>query len=126
MATIATGSTVTCATTSFAAEITNIAWSGITRPALKSSSMTTTNDDTFVAGALVDNGELSIDILFDGTETPPIITNAAAETVTVKWGSVTNTFAASMICTGFEIAAALEELMTGTVTFKATGAITPA
>lgn len=124
MATIATGSTVTFASSSFSAEITAINWGGIARVALQSSSMSTTNDHTFVTGALVDNGEVSIDVLFDGNESPPIITNGAAETVTIKWGANTNTYAASMINTGWEMAAALEELMTGTVTLKPSGALT--
>ena len=99
----------------------------MSRESIQTSHLGTTLDHTFIPGDLVDNGEVSLTIQYDGTLSPPIITNGAAETVTIDWGGVGagNTWAASMFQTGFEIGeATVDGLMTATMTLKASGAIT--
>ena len=123
---IGTGTTVTFGTSSFSADILDVNWSGITRETINTSHMGTTDDHTFAAVDLVDNGEISMEIAFVGNLSPPIISNGAAETVTIDWAGASTgyTWAASAINTGFEIGAPLEDKMTGTLTLKVSGAIT--
>lgn len=123
---IGTGTTVVFGTSSFTADILNVSWSSISREVINTSHMGTTNDHTFMPADLVDNGELTMEIAFVGTLSPPIITNGAAETVTVDWagGSTGHKWSASMFNTGMEINGPLEDKMTATLTFKVTGAVT--
>jgi hypothetical protein len=121
------GTTVTFGTSSFTANITGVSWGGISRESINTSHLGTTTDHTFIPGDLVDNGEVSLTIQYDGTVSPPIITNGAAETVTIDWGGVgvNNTWAASMFQTSFEIGeATVDGLMTATIGLKASGAVT--
>lgn len=122
---IGTGTTVLFGTSSFSADVLNVSWSGISRESINTSHMGTTNDHTFMPADLVDNGEISMEIAFIGTLSPPIITNGAAETITIDWagGSTGHKWSASAFQTGFEINGPLEDKMTATLTLKVTGAV---
>lgn len=123
---IGTGTTVLFGTSSFSADVLNVSWSSISREVVNTSHMGTTNDHTFMPVDLVDNGEITMEIAFIGTLSPPIITNGAAETITVDWaGAGTgHKWSASAFQTGFEITGPLEDKMTATLTLKVTGAVT--
>lgn len=121
---IGTGTTITFGTSGFTADVLSVNWDGISRESIQTSHMGTTNDHTFMPADLVDNGEISMEIAFVGTLSPPIITNGAAETVTIDWAGSGDTWAASCFQTGFTIGAPLEDKMTGTLTLKVSGAIT--
>ena len=121
---IGTGSTVTFGTSSFTADILGINLSGITREAINTSHMGTTSDHTFMPTDLVDNGTLELEIAWLATLTPPIITNGAAETVTVAFAGSATTWSFSAFQTELSMAVPLEDKMTATCTFKISGAIT--
>ena len=120
---IGTGTTVTFGTSAFTADVLSVNWDGISREAIQTSHMGTTLDHTFMPTDLVDNGEISLEIAFVGALNPPIMTNAAAETVTIVWAG-SGTWAASAFATSFSIGAPLEDKMTATLTLKVTGAVT--
>lgn len=120
---IGTGTTITFGTSGFTADILAVNWDGIARESINTSHMGTTNDHTFMPTDLVDNGEISVEIAFIGSLSPPIITNGAAETVTVAWAGGSS-WAASAFQTGFTAGAPLEDKMTGTLTLKVSGGIT--
>lgn len=121
---IGTGSTITFGTSSFTADVLSIGLSGITREAINTSHMATTADHTFMPTDLVDNGEISLEIAFVAGLTPPIITNGAAETVTIAFAGSATTWSMSAFQTSFDITAPLEDKMIATMTLKVSGAIT--
>lgn len=118
---IGTGTTVTFASTSFAMQITNVKWSGITRPAVKTSHLGSSAVDTFMPGDLYDPGNLVLSCQYDaGAVKPPI--SSAAENITVTAPDA-NTAAAYGFVIDWGAEYPLEELMTAEVTVKFTGAI---
>jgi hypothetical protein len=120
---IGTGSTVTFGTSGFSADILGVNLSGVTREAINTSHMGTTSDHTFMPTDLVDNGTLELEIAWLATLTPPIITNAAAETVTVAFAGSATVWSFSAFQTDLGITVPLEDKMTATMTFKISGAI---
>jgi hypothetical protein len=120
---IGTGSTVTFGTSGFTADILGVNLSGVTREAINTSHMGTTSDHTFMPVDLVDNGTLELEIAWLATLTPPIITNAAAETVTVAFAGSATTWSFSAFQTDLGVTVPLEDKMTATMTFKISGAI---
>lgn len=121
---IGTGSTVTFGTSSFTADILSVNLSGITREAINTSHMGTTSDHTFMPADLVDNGTLEMEVAWVAGLTPPILTNGAAETVTVAFAGSASTWSFSAFQIDLGIVVPLEDKMTATMTFKITGAIT--
>lgn len=125
---IGTGATILFATSSFSAEIESIGHSGISREAVESTHLGTTNAKTFIAPDLYDPGELSLEMNFDPDTFPPI--DQPAEVITVTFptpigGASGASWAASGFMTEFEYTAPLEEKMTATATVKFSGVITP-
>jgi len=127
---VSTGLTITFSS-GFFAQITDVQWSGITRPAIKTSHMGTAapaagkfGNDTFIPGDLSDPGELQVEGHFNPDTLPPI--DGAAETCTVSIpGSATPaTWAGSAFMTNFEVGMPLEDKMTFTATLKFSGNIT--
>lgn len=122
-----TGASITFGTSSFSATVTAINGEAIERVAIETSHLGTTTARTFIPGDLFDPGEVSLELLFDPDNKPPL--NGAAETITVTFpvaAGETNgaTWAASGFVTGFSYGVPLEELMTGTMTIKLSGDIT--
>ena len=113
----------------FFAQITNISWSAITRESFATSHAGTTagfaaGGKTYAPADLHDPGELSVDLLFEAQQDPPI--DNAAETVTLTFNGGT-TWAASGFMTSYEFTGASGEgadLMTATAVIKFSGAIT--
>jgi hypothetical protein len=123
---IGTGTTITFGTSGFSADLLSISHGGMAREAIQTSHMGTTSDHTFMPTDLVDNGEVTVEIAFVATLTPPILTNAAAETITIAYAGSGTTWSFSAFQTGFEITAPLEDKMTATLTLKVTGGVTVA
>jgi len=117
---LGTGTTINFSS-SFLTKILNVAWGGIHREAINSSTMDTTTAHTFLPADLYDPGELSVEMQFDTDSTPPI--TSAAESLTINWPDA-ETMIASGFLTDYEITAANEEIMTATATIKFTGPIT--
>ena len=127
---LGTGSTITFAETSFAAEITSMAQSGISRPAIKVSHFGSVNtngvgSDAFVPGCLADQGSLDIGYNFrPGVATDrPSFTNGA-ELVTIEFASTHETgalvsFSGFFTDDGWD--APFEDNMTGSGTIKISG-----
>jgi hypothetical protein len=124
---IGTSATVTFATSGFTACIRDISVSGISREAVETTCMDTSNARTFIPGDLYDPGEVSMEILFNPDTDLPL--NGAAEVITITYPLGTGeTSAATLAGTGFLTAVdwtvPLEDVMTASVTFKFTGELT--
>jgi|CXWL01.1.fsa_nt_gi hypothetical protein len=127
---VTTGLTITFQS-GFFAQITDVQWSGISRPSIKTSHMGTAapsagtfGNDTFIPGDLSDPGELQVEGHFNPDTLPPIDSAAATCTVTIPGSSTPATWAGSAFMTGFEVSMPLEDKMTFTATVKFSGAIT--
>lgn len=109
----------------FLALIRSASWGNMNREALNTTHMGTTNGAaTFIPSDIEDYGELTVELLFDPDDAPPI--TGAAETVTVTFpipagGSSAATWACSGFLTSFEMTAPHDNLMTATATIKFTG-----
>lgn len=127
---IGTGATVTFGTTTIKANVTGVSWSGLSRESVPTSHLATTGGMTFMPGDLYDPGELSIDIQFDPDMTADADIVAAAETVTVTFpfapgeSSTNASWAATGFITSVDMDTPLEDVMTGSITVKFSGAIT--
>jgi len=133
VADIGTGASITFSS-SFFAQVTNISWSGISRPAIDASHMGIAaaaagkfGNKLFLAGELVDPGELSVDMHFNPILDPPIASAAEPTTLTFpKFGSdsTSTSYAGSGFLTQWEFTVPMEELMTASATIKFSGNIT--
>ena len=127
---VSTGLTITF-DSGFFAQITNVNWTGITRPAIKTSHMGTAApssnqiaNDTFIPGDLIDPGSLEVEGHFNPDTDPPMDQAAAATcTVTIPGSTTPATWAASAFMTEFSIAMPLEDKMTFSATLKFSGII---
>lgn len=118
-----TGTTVSFATSTIAGNVTSVGWAGPTRESVPTSHLGTTGGMTFIPGDLYDPGELSLDIQFDGAVNAEALVVAAAEAITVTWAGGNDNWVATGFITSFDETAPLEDLMTGTITVKFSGAI---
>ena len=119
---VGTGATVGFGTSTYVAEITDIQWTGITRPSVDITHLASTTARAFMPGDLYDPGMMKLEILYDPrTIKPPM--NGAAETVTITFPS-SDTAAASGFFTDWEFGIPLEDKMTATVSVKFSGIIT--
>lgn len=113
---VATGTTYTFSGITYKA--TAIRWRGIQREAIPASKLTTSAWHDFTPASLVDPGEIEIETEGDGT----FPTFGSAGTLTITYpNSASRSVSAFVI--GAEQDATLEQLITGTVTFKCTGTI---
>jgi hypothetical protein len=116
---ISTGITITFAT-GFLAEILDVGGPNSSRENQNVSHMGTTDWHEFLPTKLTDPGELSVDLQFDPTETPPY--HGENERVTITYPDGT-TWVFDGHMSSFEPGAPLEEKMTASVTIKASGEI---
>lgn len=116
------GTTITFGTSGFAARLIGVNGPDIKREAIESSVMATTDWKEFIMAALTDGGEVSIDVEHDGSDDPPA--TSAAETITINWGGLGNSWSFSGGMTGYSPKAAMGERMQATMTIKVCGAIT--
>lgn len=123
MAIIGTGTTISFATSTFAADIIDVgqmaSWE---RPAIDTSHMGNTDWRSFLPGKLTDPGEAQYQIAFAPGTSPPI--SAAPETITI--GGFGGTISGSGFVTSYTPNSPLEDRMTADVTIKWTGANTQA
>lgn len=114
----------------FMARITNIAWSGITRNPLETTSnASTANARTFIPSSIYDAGALAVDLRFDTDVALTTALTAASEAVTVTFpinpdNVSAATWAASGFLTDFEFTAPFDDVMGATANLKFTGPIT--
>jgi hypothetical protein len=131
---IGTGTTITFGTSGFAAELTSVKMSGISRAIIETSHLATPaattgtiGSKTFLAGKLSDPGELAIEGHFDADLEPPV--EGDPETITITFPladgeSTASSWSFSGQMTNYEFGAPLEDKMTFTATVKAVGPIT--
>lgn len=127
MADVGTGTSMTFATSNFSAELLSVSLEGVSRPALKTSHLGTTNYDTFMKGDLTDPGEIQITFQYNPNTQPPI--NGAAETITITYpvpaGSSNGaTHVGSGFLTDFSVTSELETVIQATATLKLSGTLT--
>ena len=121
--------TLTFGTSSYAPNIISINTPGLTREALATTHLGTTNAKTFIPAALYDPGELSFTVQVNPDALPPI--GAAAETITLDFGDGgSETTPASWSFTGFltsagEASLTTDEIVVQDITVKVSGVITP-
>lgn len=117
---VSTGTTVTFGTSSFSMPILSVGWAA-SRGTVQTSHMGTTTAHTHQKVDLYDPGELTLEVQYNQEASIPI--TGAAETITITWPGA-GAWTVSGFCTSADVSAGLEELMTATLTFKLTGAIT--
>lgn len=108
-------------------KITGVNHGGISRAVADATHMTSSAKE-FVASAIYDPGELSVEVLFDPGIKPTadlanVVTN---QTVNVYWaagGTTTQLWSALGYATGFEAGAQMEDMMSGTLTIKLSGTL---
>lgn len=119
------GLTITWESSFFSGVIKSASWGGISRKAIDKSSTESPNSwMEFFPGCLKDPGELTVDIIFDPDDEPPI--SEDAETVTVNWPIPAGmTTGAAWSCSGFmtnyEATGPHDDMLTAKVTIKFTG-----
>lgn len=106
-------------------KITGVSHGGISRAVADATHMVSTAKE-FVASAIYDPGELSVEVLFDPSIKPTSdLQNVATnQVVTVFWangGSAVTQWTAFGFATGFEAGAQMEDMMSGTLTIKLSG-----
>tara|TARA_Y100000310_G_scaffold226282_1_gene228387 strand:- start:532 stop:921 length:390 start_codon:yes stop_codon:yes gene_type:complete len=120
---LSNGASLTFAS-SLIAEPTSIRHQNNSRPAIKTSNLATTVDDTFVPGDLNDPGEIVIEFIADATFPAALadICNTAIDTgpAIVFPDSSTWTFDDGF-ATNLDIDLVMDELMMGTLTIKLSG-----
>ncbi len=110
----------------FLGEVISVDWSGIARESIDTTHMTTANNaKTFMPSDIYDPGEVSVEMAFNPSATPPITDAADEVTVTFPAG---DTWVASGFLTSFDLNSPLEDRMTATAVVKLSGQIvvTPA
>lgn len=112
---LGTGTTLTFA--GFTADIINIDWTGRSRPSVEVPHMGTTGAAPVLLGKIYSLGEIVVAVHFAGNEDydTPLGGAAASLVITFADGSIW-TQTAGMV--GFDLSAPLEDVMTGTATFK--------
>lgn len=119
MATLGTAATVALSTEAgFFANAIDIQHTGITRAAIATSTLATTDAHTFQPATLVDWGSLEITMAYTPSTLPPMTDAVGTVTTTYANGSV---WTISGFMTEFAITNALEERVEATATLKLTG-----
>ena len=130
-ATTTYGATVAFGTTSYSAKITDIDGAEPTRSAIDTSHLGLTAYDTgvsafrtFIPGGFIDGGELSLDLVWDMGDEPPI--SQAAETITITFvgtsgGVADGSLAFSGFVTSYKYNGPMDDRWGGTVTVKVAG-----
>ena len=131
MADIGTGATLVIGT-AWTVNVTSLGFGGVTRPAIKSSHLGSANNvDTFIVGDLYDAGTIEVGFQVD-TEDPnskviPFAKAVATLTINYPLNAAVDQTAAKDVVSGFITNVSwdvpLEDLCTGTATFKLTGTI---
>ena len=123
------GATLAFGTSSYAPLITDIDGLEPTRSAIETSHIGLSAYDsgfsafrTFIPGGLIDGGELSFDIVWNGGDEPPI--SGVVETITITFtgtGATDCAIAFPGFVTSYKFSGALDDRWTGSVTVKCAG-----
>lgn len=131
---LGTGTTITFGTSGFTAELLAISWSGLTRDTVDVSHMSTSAPGAgkmanrpFLAGKLVDPGEISGSFHFDADKIPPI--DGVEELITITFPLIVgDTTPSKWACQGsltaYDPDIPLDDKMTAAFTIKLSGEIT--
>lgn len=119
MAFIATGTTITWES-GFFAELLSITGPSGSRVSVDTTHMSTSTAMTFTPGDLVDWGEVTCEIAYVPSTTPPI--KQAASSCVINWADNTaSTWTFTAFMTGFEPTGELEGRATASCTLKVSG-----
>lgn len=103
--------------------ILSVDWSGREVASIDTSAYDTTGAKTFIAGDLPDNGEVSVEVLIDGSEAPTLGGSAASLVITYA-GNTSNTDTVNAFLRSFSRNLGdPDSVMTGTLVYKCTGAV---
>ena len=104
--------------------ILSISVGGMSRPAIDITTLGSTDERDYMAGNLIDPGELVLELLLDaeiGTTKPEFLGTATGAVIITMPGGGNDTITASGICTGLDMSIPLEDRMTATMTIKLHG-----
>lgn len=123
---VGTGTAVTFSAGTFTANVLSVDGPGMTRESFQTSNMATSDWHTHIPGDLADAGELTIEYQFEGNDIYPTLIIQAANTITIDVAGTGAGFqwSASGFATSATPAIPFEDIMTASVTFKLTGAVT--
>lgn len=116
------GTTVTFGSSGFSANILSVDGPSVTRDPIETTHMGTTVTKSFIMSSLYDGGEVTLTVQHDATIAVPI--SGALETITIDWGGLGSNDSFSGGVTAYTASATVGELMEGSMTIKAAGAIT--
>ena len=123
-----TGATVTLVATELKLGVLSIAFGGMSRPAIDTTVMGTTNERAYIPGLMVDPGELVVELLMDSligaTNTQPEFLAIASGAVKITMPDGVHTIEGSGIVTGLDMGIPVEDRMVATMTIKLHGATT--
>ena len=123
---VGTGTGVTFSAGAFTANVLSVDGPGMTRESFQTSHMGSSPAwHTHIPGNLADPGEITIEYQFEGDDVYPTLITQAANTITIDVAGTGVGF--RWAATGFATAATpaipLEDIMTSSVTFKLSGAV---
>jgi len=120
---IGDGTTIEFGTSSFAAYVDSIRWSGQGREEIDMSHIGTTEGMPFLPSDMYDPGTLQLELHHDPDVTPPLA--GANETITITFPLRGGSSAATFACTGnvqnYEFSAAKREKISASMTVKLSG-----
>jgi hypothetical protein len=116
------GTTVTFGTSGFAARLIDVGGPAMKRGAIEASVMSDEDWKRKIPEALADGGEVTLTVEHDGSDNPPI--NEEAETITIDYGGLGNSWSFQGFCTGYDPGAKMGERMQATLTLAVDGEIT--
>ena len=108
-------------------KITSVQHGGITRAVADATHMNSSAKE-FIASAIYDPGELTVEVFHDPSIKPwaDLSNVATSQTVTVYWangGTAVTQWTALGYMSGYEAGAQMEDMMSGTVTIKLSGTL---
>lgn len=122
---IGDGTTIAFGTSSFAAYVDSIRWSGQSREMIDMSHIATTGGMPFSPSDMYDPGTLQLDLHHDPDITPPLV--GALETITITFpnrGLTSATFACSGAVQSYEFTSAKRDKISASMTVKLSGSPT--
>lgn len=133
-----TGTSIVFGTNPYSGKLLSVEWSGISRPSLAVSHMSTTvatgattnfGDALFIPGLFVDPGELALEFQFDPDQEFPNLHAVSSGTCTVTFPKVAGDSTAAKFTasdsfwTAIDISIPMEEVMTISITIKLSGVV---
>ena len=126
---LGTGASLAYSSSTFAAQISEIQWSGISREQVETTHLGSTTARTYLPGDLYDPGEMSLSIFYEPGNEPPL--SASQETITLTFPlndaqgqASAATLAGSAAMSEFSFGVPLEDMITADVAFKFSGPLT--